>query len=109
MAGRLDVDGFFLEYDDARSGTFEPLRFVPKGKIVVLGLVTTKRGTLEKKDDLKRRIEQATRYVPLEQLCLSPQCGFSSTVEGNLLTADEQKAKLRLIAEVAREVWGAAN
>lgn len=107
--GRLNVDGFFLEYDDARSGTFEPLRFVPKGKIVVLGLVTTKRGALEKKDDLKRRIEQATRYVPLEQLCLSPQCGFSSTVEGNLLTADEQKAKLRLIAEVAREVWGAVN
>ncbi len=107
--GRLNVDGFFLEYDDARSGSFEPLRFVPKGKIVVLGLVTTKRGALEKKDDLKRRIEQATRYVPLEQLCLSPQCGFSSTVEGNLLTADEQKAKLRLIAEVAREVWGAAN
>jgi len=104
--GRLGVDGFFLEYDDARSGTFEPLRFVPKGKVVVLGLVTTKRGALEKKDDLKRRIEQATRYVPLEQLCLSGQCGFSSTVEGNAITADEQKAKLELIVETAREVWG---
>ena len=103
--GRLDVDGFFLEYDDARSGTFEPLRFVPKGKVVVLGLVTTKRGALEKKDDLKRRIESATKYVPLEQLCLSGQCGFSSTVEGNALTADEQKAKLQLIVETAREVW----
>ncbi|HEV8470059.1 MAG TPA: 5-methyltetrahydropteroyltriglutamate--homocysteine S-methyltransferase [Candidatus Limnocylindria bacterium] len=104
--GRLGVDGFFLEYDDARSGTFEPLRFVPKGKVVVLGLVTTKRGALEKKDDLKRRIDQATKYVPLEQLCLSGQCGFSSTVEGNTLTADEQKAKLELIVETAREVWG---
>jgi len=104
--GRLGVDAFFLEYDDARSGTFEPLRFVPKGKVVVLGLVTTKRGALENKDDLKRRIEQATKYVPLEQLCLSGQCGFSSTVEGNALTADEQKAKLELIVETAREVWG---
>jgi 5-methyltetrahydropteroyltriglutamate--homocysteine methyltransferase len=104
--GRLNVDGFFLEYDDARSGTFEPLRFVPRGKIVVLGLVTTKRGELEKKDDLKRRIDEATKYVPLEQLCLSGQCGFSSTVEGNALTADQQKAKLELIVETAREVWG---
>jgi len=104
--GRLGVDAFFLEYDDARSGTFEPLRFVPKGKVVVLGLVTTKRGALENKDDLKRRIEQATKYVPLEQLCLSGQCGFSSTVEGNALTVDEQKAKLELIVETAREVWG---
>jgi 5-methyltetrahydropteroyltriglutamate--homocysteine methyltransferase len=77
------VDGFFLEYDDARSGTFEPLRFVPEGKMVVLGLVTTKRGDLESKDDLKRRIEEAGRHVPMDQLCLSPQCGFSSTVEGN--------------------------
>jgi 5-methyltetrahydropteroyltriglutamate--homocysteine methyltransferase len=82
----LGVDGFFLEYDDERSGGFEPLRFVPKGKLVVLGLVTTKRGELEDKDLLKRRIEDASRFVPLEQLCLSPQCGFSSTVEGNLLT-----------------------
>jgi 5-methyltetrahydropteroyltriglutamate--homocysteine methyltransferase len=104
--GRLNVDAFFLEYDDARSGTFEPLRFVPRGKIVVLGLVTTKRGELEKKDDLKRRIDEATKYVPLEQLCLSGQCGFSSTVEGNALTADQQKAKLELIVETAREVWG---
>ena len=83
----LDVDGFFMEYDDARSGGFEPLRFVPKGKLVVLGLVTTKRGELEAKDELKRRIEEASQYVDLDQLCLSPQCGFSSTVEGNALTA----------------------
>ena len=102
----LDVDGFFLEYDDDRSGTFEPLRFVPPGKMVVLGLVTTKRGALESKDDLKRRIDEASRFVPLEQLCLSPQCGFSSTVEGNVLTYDEQVAKLRLIVETAAEVWG---
>jgi 5-methyltetrahydropteroyltriglutamate--homocysteine methyltransferase len=102
----LDVDGFFLEYDDERSGSFEPLRFVPPGKMVVLGLVTTKRGALEDKDDLKRRIDEASRYVPLEQLCLSPQCGFSSTVEGNALTYDEQVAKLRLITETAAEVWG---
>ena len=102
----LDVDGFFLEYDDARSGGFEPLRFVPPGKMVVLGLVTTKRGALESKDDLKRRIDEASKYVPLEQLCLSPQCGFSSTVEGNRLTYDEEVAKLRLIVETAEEVWG---
>jgi 5-methyltetrahydropteroyltriglutamate--homocysteine methyltransferase len=101
----IDVDGFFLEYDDARSGGFEPLRFVPKGKYVVLGLVTTKRGGLESKDDLKRRIDEAARYVPLEQLCLSPQCGFSSTEEGNALTLDEQRAKLALVVETAREVW----
>ncbi len=102
----LDVDGFFLEYDDERSGGFEPLRFVPQGKQVVLGLVTTKRGALEDKDTLKRRIDEASKYVPLEQLCLSPQCGFSSTVEGNVLTLDEELAKLRLIVETAREVWG---
>jgi methionine synthase II (cobalamin-independent) len=100
------VDGFFLEYDDERSGTFEPLRFVPAGKQVVLGLVTTKRGDLEQKDELKRRIDEASQYVPLEQLCLSPQCGFSSTVEGNVLTRDEQIAKLRLIVATAEEVWG---
>jgi 5-methyltetrahydropteroyltriglutamate--homocysteine methyltransferase len=88
------------------SGGFEPLRFVPNDKLVVLGLVTTKRGELEDKDLLKRRIEDASRFVPLEQLCLSPQCGFSSTVEGNLLTYDEQVAKLRLIVETAKEVWG---
>jgi 5-methyltetrahydropteroyltriglutamate--homocysteine methyltransferase len=103
---QLDVDGFFLEFDDERSGGFEPLRFVPPGKQVVLGLVTTKRGALESKDELKRRIDDAARFVPLEQLCLSPQCGFSSTVEGNVLTAEEQSAKLRLIVETAAEVWG---
>jgi 5-methyltetrahydropteroyltriglutamate--homocysteine methyltransferase len=102
----LAVDGFFMEWDDARSGGFEPLRFLPPGKVVVLGLVTTKRGELESKDDLKRRIEEATRYVDLDQLCLSPQCGFSSTVEGNALTRDEQAAKLRLVVETAEEVWG---
>ena len=102
----LDVDGFFLEYDDARSGGFEPLRFVPKGKRVVLGLVTSKKGALESKDDLKRRIDEAARYVPLDQICLSPQCGFSSTVEGNEITRDQQFAKLRRVVETAREVWG---
>jgi len=106
LFNELKVDGFFLEYDDARSGGFEPLRFVPKGKIVVLGLVTTKRPELEKKDDLKRRIDEAAKYVPLEQLCLSPQCGFSSTVDGNALTAEQQAAKLRLVVETAKEVWG---
>jgi 5-methyltetrahydropteroyltriglutamate--homocysteine methyltransferase len=106
LFSELDVDGFFLEYDDERSGGFEPLRFVPKGKQVVLGLVTTKRPELESKDDLKRRIDEAARYVPLDQLCLSGQCGFSSTVEGNALTIDEETAKLRLIVETAREVWG---
>jgi 5-methyltetrahydropteroyltriglutamate--homocysteine methyltransferase len=109
LFGSLDVDGFFLEYDDERSGGFEPLRFVPKGrKKVVLGLVTSKRAALEAKDALKRRIDEAAKYVPLDQLCLSPQCGFSSTVEGNALSIDEEKAKLRLVCEVAREVWGAA-
>jgi 5-methyltetrahydropteroyltriglutamate--homocysteine methyltransferase len=102
----LDVDGFFLEYDDERSGGFEPLRFVPKGKMVVLGLVTTKSGKLEDKDALKRRIDDAAQFVPLDQLCLSPQCGFSSTVEGNVLTSDEQFAKLALIVQTAQEVWG---
>ncbi len=106
LFGGLEVDGFFLEYDDARSGGFEPLRFVPPGKRVVLGLVTTKRPELESKDDLKRRIDEASRFVPLEQLALSGQCGFSSTVEGNALTRDEQIAKLALIVETAEEVWG---
>ncbi|HEY5111446.1 MAG TPA: 5-methyltetrahydropteroyltriglutamate--homocysteine S-methyltransferase [Acidimicrobiales bacterium] len=106
LFSELDVDGFFLEYDDDRSGGFEPLRFVPKGKMVVLGLVTTKRGALETKDSLKRRIEEASQYVPLDQLCLSPQCGFSSTVEGNSLTLDEEIAKLRLVVETAHDVWG---
>jgi 5-methyltetrahydropteroyltriglutamate--homocysteine methyltransferase len=106
LFNELAVDGFFLEYDDERSGGFAPLRFVPPGKQVVLGLVTTKRPQLESKDALKRRIEEASRYVPLDQLCLSPQCGFSSTVEGNALTFEDQVAKLRLVVEVAAEVWG---
>ncbi len=104
----LAVDGYFLEYDDERSGDFSPLRFVPKGKVVVLGLVTTKVGELESKDDIKRRIDEAAKYVPLEQLCLSPQCGFSSTVHGNEIARESQAAKLRLVVETAREVWGAS-
>jgi 5-methyltetrahydropteroyltriglutamate--homocysteine methyltransferase len=103
---QLDVDGFFLEYDDARSGGFEPLRFVPDDKVVVLGLVTTKRGELESADELKGRLYEASKHVDIDQICLSPQCGFSSTVEGNALTYDEQVAKLRLIVEVAEDVWG---
>ncbi len=106
MFNELDVDGFFLEYDDERSGTFEPLRFVPKDKIVVLGLVTTKTGELESKDELKQRIEEASRYIEVDQLCLSPQCGFASVVEGNALTHEQQVAKLRLVVETAHEVWG---
>jgi 5-methyltetrahydropteroyltriglutamate--homocysteine methyltransferase len=107
LLNELEVDGFFREWDDERSGGFEPLRFLPKGdKQVVLGLVTTKRGELESREVLLRRIEEAATYAPIEQLCLSPQCGFSSTVEGNALTEDEQWAKLRLIVEVAEEVWG---
>ena len=106
LFNELDVDGYFMEWDDERSGDFAPLRFVPPGKVVVLGLVTTKRGELERKDDLKRRIEEASKYVDLDQLCLSPQCGFSSTREGNDLTADEQFAKLELVLETAAEVWG---
>jgi 5-methyltetrahydropteroyltriglutamate--homocysteine methyltransferase len=106
LFNQLEVDGFFCEWDDERSGGFEPLRFVPKGKTVVLGLVTTKSGELETKDDLKRRIEDAARFVDIDQLCLSPQCGFSSTVEGNALTYDQQLAKLRLIRDTAEEVWG---
>jgi 5-methyltetrahydropteroyltriglutamate--homocysteine methyltransferase len=106
LFGELAVDGFFLEFDDERSGGFEPLRFVPPGKFVVLGLVTTKRGQLESKDDLKRRIDEAAKVIPLDQLCLSGQCGFSSTVEGNTLSRDEQQAKLALIVETAAEVWG---
>ncbi len=106
LFSELDVDGFFLEYDDERSGGFEPLRFVPKGKMVVLGLVTTKRPELESMDELKRRVDEAAKYVPLDQLCLSGQCGFSSTVEGNALTHDQQVAKLRLIVETAHSIWG---
>jgi 5-methyltetrahydropteroyltriglutamate--homocysteine methyltransferase len=103
-----DVDAYFMEYDSARAGTFEPLRLLPQGKKVVLGLVTTKSGELESKDDLKRRIGEAAKYVPLESLCLSPQCGFSSTHHGNKLTEDEQWRKLERVVEVAREVWGTA-
>ena len=106
LFNELKVDGYFLEYDDPRSGDFSPLRFVPKGKTVVLGLVTTKVGELESKDTLKRRIDEAARHVPMEQLCLSPQCGFSSTVHGNEIARESQAAKLRLVVETAREVWG---
>jgi 5-methyltetrahydropteroyltriglutamate--homocysteine methyltransferase len=102
----LDVDGFFLEYDDERSGTFEPLRFVPKDKMVVLGLLTSKKGTLERKDHIKRRIDAAVKYIDIDQLALSPQCGFASTSLGNLLTEDQEFAKLSLVVETAREVWG---
>ena len=107
LLGHTNLDGYFLEYDSDRAGGFEPLRFFPKGeKQLVLGLVTSKDGKLEKKDDIKKRIEQATKYVALEQLCLSPQCGFSSTEEGNVLSEDEQWAKLRMIVELSKEVWG---
>ena len=106
LLNELAVDGFFMEWDDERSGGFEPLRFLPPGKQVVLGLVTTKSGELEQKDELERRIEEAARFVDIEQLCLSPQCGFSSTVDGNDLTIEQQAAKLRLVVETAREVWG---
>jgi 5-methyltetrahydropteroyltriglutamate--homocysteine methyltransferase len=107
LFNELAVDGYFLEYDDPRSGDFAPLRHVPKGKTVVLGLVSTKVGQLESKDDLKRRIDEAARRVPIEQLCLSPQCGFSSTVHGNDIAVEAQAAKLRLVIETARDVWGA--
>jgi 5-methyltetrahydropteroyltriglutamate--homocysteine methyltransferase len=106
LFNKVGVHAYFMEYDSDRAGGFEPLRFVPKGKTVVLGLVTSKFGTLESKDDLKRRIDEAARFVPLDQLCLSPQCGFASTEEGNILAEDEQWAKLRMIVEVADEVWG---
>jgi 5-methyltetrahydropteroyltriglutamate--homocysteine methyltransferase len=107
LFNELDVDGYFLEYDDERSGDFRPLRFLPRGKTMVLGLVTTKLGELESKDALKRRIDEAAKYAPLDQLCLSPQCGFSSTVHGNEIARESQASKLRLIVETAREVWGA--
>jgi 5-methyltetrahydropteroyltriglutamate--homocysteine methyltransferase len=108
LLSEMNVDAYFLEYDDARSGDFKPLRFLPKGKIVVLGLVTTKLGALEKKDDIKRRIAEAAKFAPLEQLALSPQCGFSSTVHGNNIAVEAQRAKLRLVIETAAEVWGTA-
>ena len=106
LLSEMNVDAYFLEYDDARSGDFKPLRHLSKDKTVVLGLVTTKLGQLESKDDLKRRIDEASKYVPLEQLCLSPQCGFSSTVHGNDIAVEAQRAKLALVVDVAREVWG---
>jgi 5-methyltetrahydropteroyltriglutamate--homocysteine methyltransferase len=106
LFNELKVDGYFLEYDDARSGDFAPLRHVPKNKIVVLGLVTTKLSQMESKDDLKRRLDEAAKFMPLEQVCLSPQCGFSSTVHGNTIAIEAQAAKLRLVVETAREVWG---
>ena len=106
LFNEIKIQAYFMEYDSERAGGFEPLRFVPKGKLVVLGLVTSKSGTLESKDELKRRIDEAAKYIPLDQLCLSPQCGFASTEEGNILAEDEQWAKLRRIVEVADEVWG---
>jgi 5-methyltetrahydropteroyltriglutamate--homocysteine methyltransferase len=106
LFNEININAYFMEYDSERAGSFEPLRFVPKDKTVVLGLVTSKSGKLESKDELKRRIEAATKFISLDQLCLSPQCGFASTEEGNLLTEDEQWAKLALVVEVAQEVWG---
>ena len=106
LLSEMNIDAFFLEYDDERSGDFRPLRYLSKGKIVVLGLVTTKFGELEDKDVLKRRVDEAAKYAPLEQLCLSPQCGFSSTVHGNNITIDAQRDKLRLVVETAGEIWG---
>jgi 5-methyltetrahydropteroyltriglutamate--homocysteine methyltransferase len=106
LLAEMNLDAYFMEYDDDRSGDFRPLRFLPKGKIVVLGLVTTKFGQLESKDDLKRRIGEAAQYAPLEQLCLSPQCGFSSTVHGNNIAVEDQRLKLQLVVEVARDIWG---
>src|SRR5689334_19335386 len=102
----MDIDAYFMEYDDERSGDFRPLRYLPKGKTVVLGLVTTKFGQLEKKDALKRRIDEAAKYAPMEQLALSPQCGFSSTVHGNNIAVEDQRRKLELVVQTAREVWG---
>jgi 5-methyltetrahydropteroyltriglutamate--homocysteine methyltransferase len=107
LFNEIRVHGFFLEYDDERSGGFEPLRLLPTGKRVALGLVTTKRGVLETADELKRRIEAAAQFAGLEALCLAPQCGFASTEEGNELTEDEQWAKLERIVAVAEDVWGA--
>ena len=106
LLAEMNLDAYFLEYDDDRSGDFRPLRYLPKGKIVVLGLVTTKFGEMESKDALKRRIDEAAKYAPLDQLCLSPQCGFSSTVHGNNIAVQAQRDKLRLVVEVANEVWG---
>ena len=106
LLAEMNLDAYFMEYDDDRSGDFRPLRFLPKGKVVVLGLVTTKFGEMESKDALKRRIDEASKYAPLEQLALSPQCGFSSTVHGNNIAVEAQRSKLKLVVETAREVWG---
>src|SRR3981189_2620105 len=106
LFNEIDIDAYFMEYDSDRAGGFEPLRFVPEDKMGVLGLVTSKSGKLESKDELKRRIDEAAKFVALNQLCLSPQCGFASTEEGNILAEDEQWAKLRMIVEVADEGWG---
>lgn len=106
MFNELNIDGYFLEYDSDRAGGFEPLRFVPKGKTVVLGLVTTKRGQMESADELKRRIEEASKFVSIDQLALSPQCGFSSGIGGNTMGIEDEKQKLALVVKVAEEVWG---
>ena len=106
LFNKVNVDGYFLEWDSDRAGGFEPLRLLPKGKTVVLGLITSKTGTIENKEFVRRRIDEASKYAPLDQLCLSPQCGFASTEEGNVLAEDEQWAKLRLVTELADEVWG---
>jgi len=106
LFNEIQVGGYFMEYDTDRAGGFEPLRLVPKGKLVVLGLLTSKTGDLESKDGIKRRIDQAAKFIDLDQLCLSPQCGFASTEEGNVLTEEQQWAKLGRIVEIAREVWG---
>jgi 5-methyltetrahydropteroyltriglutamate--homocysteine methyltransferase len=106
LFNRIKVHGYFMEYDTERAGGFAPLRLVPKDRQVVLGLVTTKTGQLEARDEIKRRIDEATKYISLDQLCLSPQCGFASTEEGNVLAEDEQWAKLRMIVELSQEIWG---
>jgi len=105
LLSEMNLDAYFMEYDDDRSGDFRPLRYLKKGKTIVLGLVTTKFGQLEKKDDLKRRIDEASKHAPLEQLCLSPQCGFSSTVHGNNIAVQDQRRKLELVVQTAQEVW----
>jgi 5-methyltetrahydropteroyltriglutamate--homocysteine methyltransferase len=109
LFNKIDIDGYFMEWDTERAGSFEPLRLVPRAKVVVLGLVTSKKGSLESKDDLKRRLDEASKYIDLDQICLSPQCGFASTEEGNVLTEAEQWAKLSRVVEVADEVWGSAR
>ena len=109
LLAKVNYDGYFLEYDSDRAGGFEPLRFLPKGdKVVVVGVVTSKTGQLEKKDDVKRRLDEAAKFVPLEQMALSPQCGFASTEEGNVLAEDEQWAKMQMVIDIAKEVWGEA-